>query len=107
MPNQESEFFRFRKIFENFGPEIWRRMIKGNKHMKTITNLIYVALAAVALGCFALPPAAHATKPPKPEDRGNGNSAAENVDALNPATTGSENTAHGWSSLFSNDTGSF
>jgi hypothetical protein len=41
------------------------------------------------------------------EDRGNGNSAAEKVDALNPGTTGSDNTAHGWSSLFSNTTGSF
>ncbi len=43
---------------------------------------------------------------PPGEDRGNGNSAAENVDALNPATTGANNTAHGWSSLFSNTTGS-
>ena len=41
----------------------------------------------------------------KIEDRGNGNSAAENVSALNLATTGSNNTAHGWFSLFSNTTG--
>jgi uncharacterized coiled-coil protein SlyX len=39
------------------------------------------------------------------EDRGNGNSAAENVDALSLGTTGSSNTAHGWFSLFSNTTG--
>jgi hypothetical protein len=39
-------------------------------------------------------------------DRGNGNSAAENVSALNPSTTGYYNTAHGWFSLFSNTTGS-
>jgi hypothetical protein len=64
-------------------------------------------LIPVVLACFALAPTAQATKPPKPEDRGNSNSAAENVDALNLATTGSENTAHGWSSLFTNDTGSF
>jgi hypothetical protein len=62
-------------------------------------------LAAVALACFALAPFAQAR--PQSEDRGNGNSAAENVDALNPGTTGSDNTAHGWSSLFSNTTGSF
>jgi trimeric autotransporter adhesin len=55
------------------------------------------------LVCFALSPVAQAKKPS--EDRGNGNSAAENVDALNIATTGSDNTAHGWFSLFSNTTG--
>jgi hypothetical protein len=60
---------------------------------------------AVALTCIALVPVARAKQPS--EDRGNGNSAAENVDALNPGTTGSDNTAHGWSSLFSNTTGSF
>jgi Chaperone of endosialidase len=59
----------------------------------------------VALACVALTPVGHAKQPS--EDRGNGNSAAENVDALNPNTTGSDNTAHGWSSLFSNTTGSF
>ena len=59
----------------------------------------------IALACIALVTAAQ-TKQPS-EDRGNGNSAAENVDALNPGTTGSDNTAHGWSSLFSNTTGSF
>jgi hypothetical protein len=61
-------------------------------------------LIAVALAS-SLPPVAQA-RPPS-EDRGNGNSAAENVDALNLSTTGSDNTAHGWSSLFSNTTGSF
>ena len=59
----------------------------------------------IALACIALVTAAQAKQPS--EDRGNGNSAAENVDALNPGTTGSDNTAHGWSSLFSNTTGSF
>jgi hypothetical protein len=60
-------------------------------------------LIAVALAS-SLPPVAQARQPS--EDRGNGNSAAENVDALNLSTTGSDNTAHGWSSLFSNTTGS-
>src|SRR4029078_6240854 len=56
----------------------------------------------IALACIALVTAAQAKQPS--EDRGNGNSAAENVDALNAGTTGSDNTAHGW---FSNTTGSF
>ena len=43
--------------------------------------------------------------PPPGEDRGNGNSAAENVQALNLGTTRANNTAHGWFSLFSNTTG--
>src|SRR5437762_619343 len=70
----------------------------------------------LALACFAVPSAALAVPRPTPtptptatpplgEDRGNGNSAAENVDALNLSTTGSNNTAHGWSSLHSNTTG--
>ncbi len=58
-----------------------------------------------ALACLALAPVAQA-KPPPSEDRGNGNGAAENIDALNLGTTGSNNTAHGWFSLFSNTTGS-
>jgi hypothetical protein len=62
-------------------------------------------LTAVALACIALAPVTQAKQPS--EDRGNGNSAAEDIDALNPGTTGSDNTAHGWSSLFSNTTGSF
>jgi hypothetical protein len=60
----------------------------------------------VALACSALAPVAHATPPPKSEDRGNGNSAAEGVQALNLGTTGSDNTAHGWFSLSVNITGS-
>ena len=67
---------------------------------KTITLSLLIGLT---LACFALSPVAQAKKPS--EDRGNGNSAAENVDALNIATTGSDNTAHGWFSLFSNTTG--
>ena len=70
----------------------------------------------LALACFTVSPTALARPAPTPtptptatpplgEDRGNGNSAAENVDALNLSTTGSNNTAHGWSSLHSNTTG--
>lgn len=63
-------------------------------------------LIGLAIACFALAPLAEATPPPRPENRGNGNSAAENVEALNIATTGSNNTAHGWFSLFSDTSGS-
>jgi hypothetical protein len=58
----------------------------------------------LVLACFAVSPVAQARRPS--EDRGNGNSAAENVQALNLSTTGSDNTAHGWFSLFSNTSGS-
>jgi hypothetical protein len=98
-------------------------------HMKTMINTIYPAFALFALACFGFSPAAqggnpHATPTPtatitptptpsatptstvSSEDRGNFNSAAEGVNALNPATTGAGNTAHGWFSLFSNISGS-
>jgi len=66
-------------------------------------NTIFTTILLV-LACFVLSPVAQAKQPT--EDRGNGNSAAENVDVLNLSTTGSNNTAHGWFSLFSNTTGS-
>ncbi len=66
--------------------------------------ITFTTIILFALGSFALSPIAQARQ--QSEDRGNGNSAAEEVDALNPSTTGSDNTAHGWSSLFSNTTGS-
>jgi hypothetical protein len=60
-------------------------------------------LIPLALAWLVLSPVTQARRPS--EDRGNGNSAAENVQALNLSTTGSNNTAHGWFSLFSNTTG--
>jgi uncharacterized coiled-coil protein SlyX len=73
----------------------------------------------LALACFAVSSAALAAPRPTPtptptptatprlgEDRGNNNSAAENVDALNISTTGQYNTAHGWHALSANTTGS-
>jgi len=48
----------------------------------------------------------HTPPTPPGEDRGNDNSAAENVQALNLGTSGSNNTAHVWLSLFSNTSGS-
>jgi len=66
-------------------------------------NTIFTTILLV-VGCVALSPVAQAKQPS--EDRGNGNSAAENVQALNLGTTGSNNTAHGWFSLLSNTSGS-
>jgi hypothetical protein len=56
------------------------------------------------LPAFLFLPVAQGKQPS--EDRGNNNSAAENVSALNLGTTGFFNTAHGWFSLFGNTTGS-
>jgi hypothetical protein len=64
-----------------------------------------VFLVVLTLACFGLAAVAQDVPPPRGEDRGNGNSAAEEVEALNLATTGSNNTATGWFSLFSNTTG--
>jgi uncharacterized coiled-coil protein SlyX len=67
--------------------------------MKTITNHIYVALAALALVCFALSPQAQAS-------RGGPDNTATGVGALHSNTTGSNNTATGYQSLYNNTTGS-
>ena len=75
---------------------------KESKFMKDRDTIFTTIL--LVLACFVLSPVAQAKQPT--EDRGNGNSAAENVDALNLSTTGSNNTAHGWFSLFSNTSGS-
>jgi hypothetical protein len=49
------------------------------------------ATILVVLACLAIASVAHARQ--QSEDRGNGNSAAEEVQALNPSTTGSNNGA--------------
>ena len=82
------------------------------KNQKIIFTSVLLALACFTASPMALarpvptPTPTPTATPPLGEDRGNGNSAAENVDALNLSTTGSNNTAHGWSSLHSNTTGS-
>src|SRR5437016_5239620 len=73
-----------------------------------------MTLIAVALICFELLPTAYAVRPtpsPSPtrspgENLGNGNSAAENVQALISLTTGVNNTATGFQALLNNTTGS-
>jgi hypothetical protein len=88
--------------------------IKRKTFMKN-QKIIFTSLL-LAFACFAASPVALAKPVPSPtptptatpplgEDRGNNNSAAENVDALNISTTGQYNTAHGWHTLSANTTG--
>ena len=74
--------------------------------MKTITNVIYSALALFALVCLGPSPAAQAVVPP-PDGGYPGQNPAEGQNALFSLTTGVWNTAVGWSSLSSNSAGSF
>jgi endosialidase-like protein len=78
-------------------------MMKGNKTMKTITNITYPAFALFALACFALPPEARAVCQ---DGCGSGNANTFlGDDALVNNTTGTSNTAIGADALFSNTTG--
>jgi Chaperone of endosialidase len=79
--------------------------MKGNKHMKTTTNIIYPAFALFAMACFALSPTAQAVSPP-PDGGYPGHNTAEGKNALFSLTTGSDNTAAGFQALGSNTTGS-
>jgi hypothetical protein len=80
------------------------------KNQKTTSVLLAIASFAVLSTAVARPvptPTPVPTATPRlGEDRGNNNSAAENVDALNINTTGQYMTAHGWHALSANTTGS-
>jgi len=78
--------------------------MKGNKHMKTITKIIYSALAAFA--CFALVPTTRAVSPP-PDGAYPNVTTAEGLNALQSLTSGAANTALGAYTLFSTTTASF
>jgi hypothetical protein len=80
-------------------------MMKGNKNMKTKTNIIYLALALFAFACFALSPQARAICQ-NGCDTGNSNTFLGD-DALINNTTGVANTAIGSNALISNTTGYF
>jgi hypothetical protein len=76
--------------------------MKGNKTMKTITNITYPVFALVALACFALSPQAQAVC----QDAClTNNNTVQGDDALANNTTGHDNTAIGFNALFSNTTG--
>jgi hypothetical protein len=74
--------------------------MKENKQMKTITNIIYPAIAVFALGCFALSPTVFAVSP-APDGGYPGGNTAEGQSALLSLTTGTYNTAVGVFSLLS------
>jgi Chaperone of endosialidase len=74
--------------------------------MKTITNILYLALALVAFACFAVLPAAQAVSP-TPDGGYPGGNTAEGQNALFSLTTGGYNTAVGYFSLRSDTTGSY
>src|SRR5213596_346033 len=63
-------------------------------------------LIPLALGCFALSPAALAVTPARDGGHPNQNTA-EGEDALFSLTTGVDNTANGFEALFNNTTGNF
>src|SRR5204863_2583579 len=81
------------------------------KNQKIMFTLVLLALACITGSPAALavprptPTPTPTATPPLGEDRGNNNSAAENIDALNITTTGQYNTAHGWHALSANTSG--
>ena len=72
--------------------------------MKTITKIIYPAIAVIAFACFALLPQAQALTPP-PDGGYPGQNTAEGTSALLHLNGGTYNTALGWASLGFNVTG--
>jgi hypothetical protein len=92
----------------NFADESQRKNDERNKHMKTITNIIYPTFALFAFACFALLPAPNAFGVvPAPDGGYPGFNTAEGQNALLHLTTGTANTAVGWVSLENVTTGSF
>jgi len=55
--------------------------MKGNKHMKTITNIIYPAFVVVALASFAVSPLAQAQLPSPAPDGGSPRAEPLNLSA--------------------------
>ena len=91
-------------------PTIERKTFMNNR--KIIFTSVLLVLACLTFSSMALarpvptPTPTPTATPRLGEDRGNNNSAAENVDALNVNTTGQDVTAHGWHALSANTTGS-
>jgi hypothetical protein len=74
--------------------------------MKTVTSIIYPALAAFAFACLAILPKTQAVTP-APDGGYPGGNTAEGTNALSSLTTGTYNTAVGFFSLLSNADASF
>src|SRR6478735_8634042 len=80
-----------------------RRNVLTSPFQRSTPALILVTLA---LGCFALSPAARAVLP-APDGGYPGNNTAEGNDALFSLTTAQGNTAMGFNALYSSTTGGF
>jgi hypothetical protein len=80
-------------------------MMKENKHMKTIKNIIYPAFVAFTVACIALSPNAQAVSP-APDGGYPGSNTAEGTQALQSLGSGVWNTALGYQTLFKNTAGS-
>jgi hypothetical protein len=92
----------------NFAGKSQRKNDERNKHMKTITNIIYPTFALFAFACFALSSAPNAFGVvPAPDGGYPGFNTAEGQNALLHLITGTANTAVGWVSLENVTTGSF
>jgi uncharacterized coiled-coil protein SlyX len=104
-PGPESGFLPFRKISANLARQILENNDERKKHVKTTTNIIYPAFAAIALGCFAFSPTAPAQLSPPPDGGYPNANTAEGDDALFSLTTGSNNTGSGFEALLSNTIG--
>jgi hypothetical protein len=77
--------------------------MKGNKPMKTITNIIYTAFALFVLACFGLLPQTQAALPPEIPGNPDGCypafNTAEGCNALSGLGLGIGNTGLGWYAL--------
>jgi hypothetical protein len=94
----------FIKVKDKLQTQKIKQKRERTKHMKTITNGIYIAFALVAFACFALSPIARAVSPP-PDGGYPGFNTAEGEDALFSLTSGGNNTAIGFTALHDNTTG--
>jgi hypothetical protein len=74
--------------------------------MKTTTNIIYLAVAVLALACFGLLPRVQAINPP-PDGCYPNYTTAKGCSALSFLSSGAGNTGLGWYALFSDTSGSF
>src|SRR5215472_17539559 len=95
--------------------------MKGNKPMKTLTNITYLKFTLFALACFALAPLTDAQCPQICDSNDNtalgigalasntigGFNTAIGFEALSSNTTGGVNTAIGYQALWLNTTGGF
>jgi Chaperone of endosialidase len=98
-------FFRVAEEFSKLRPgKSGEELNERTNQMKTITNIIYPAIALFALACFGLSPAVRAVTPAPDGGYPNGNTA-EGQNALFSLTTGYNNVAVGYEALFSNTSG--